>query len=30
MDKDGVLWPDQIAYLNPDIPDTLILKEVKP
>jgi len=28
--KDGILQPDQIAYLTPDVPDTLILKEAKP
>jgi hypothetical protein len=29
-DKERVLQPDQIAYLTPDVPDTLILKEDKP
>lgn len=28
--SEGVFQPDQIAYLTPGVPDTLILKEVKP
>jgi hypothetical protein len=30
QDSDGTLWPAQLAYLPPNVPDTLLLQEATP